>query len=106
MATKKTKKATASKPKTMASRRNPVAKRAVGAVTTPVVARQIVRGILASKKKTFTSTEIAEITDASPRHSRRTLAALADQRILTVNRAVAPFVYTVAQRERLRSLVG
>lgn len=107
MATKKTasKKATA-KPKTMASRRNPVAKRPTGVSTTPQVTQAIVRGIIASRKKNFTSTEIAEITDASPRHSRRTLAALADQRILTVNRAVAPFVYSVAEKARLRSLVG
>lgn len=103
--TKKTKKASTAKPKTMASRRNPVVRRSTGA-TTAVVTREIVRGILASRKKTFTSTEIAEVTAASPRHSRRTLAALANQRILTVNRSAAPFIYSVAQKARLRALVG
>ena len=103
--TKKTKKATA-KPKTMASRRNPTVKRVGPGVSTADVTPALVKGIIASKMKVFTSTEIAEVTAASPRHSRRTLAALASQRILTVNKAAAPFVYSIAQPARLRSLVA
>ena len=107
MATKKTtsKKSTA-KPKTMASRRNPVVQRpSAPTVTVPGVTQAIARGIL-SAPKNFTSTDIAESTAASPRHSRRTLAALAKQRILKVNRVAAPFVYSVAQRTKLKQIAA
>jgi len=74
------------------------------AIPTGEVFRSIVSSILARKTE-FTSTEIAEASEASPRHSRRTLAELAQKRVLRVQRGSAPFTYTVAQREALRRMV-
>lgn len=73
--------------------------------TTGEVFRSIVSSILARKNQ-FTSTEIAEDAEASPRHSRRTLAKLVEKRVLRVQRGPAPFVYTVAKRDSLRRMVA
>jgi len=73
--------------------------------STGEVFRSIVSSIL-TRKKEFTSTEIAEAASASPRHSRRTLAELAQKRVLKVQRGSAPFVYTVAKRDTLRRMVA
>jgi Fic family protein len=94
---KETKK-TAKKPKTMASRRGTVTK-------TASVFGAIVKTILNTKKKTFTSTEIAKASKASPRHSRRTLASLASKSVLRVKKGEAPFEYSVASRETLKKIV-
>ena len=94
---KETKK-TAKKPKTMASRRDVK-------VEVPKVFGSIVKTILNSKKKTFTSTEIAKAAKASPRHSRRTLASLASKNLLKVKKGEAPFEYSVASRETLKKFV-
>ena len=72
--------------------------------STGEVFQSIVSSILARKNE-FTSTEIAEASSASARHSRRTLAELAQKRVLRVQRGSAPFVYTVAQRDTLRRMV-
>lgn len=94
------KKVAAEKPKTMAARRPQTQPtRQVGEVF-----RTIVSTILNTRTKTFTSTYIADAACASQRHSRRTLAALADQRVLTVQRGTAPYVYRVSARARLRQL--
>lgn len=69
------------------------------------VFRSIVSSILARKNE-FTSTQIAEASEASPRHSRRTLAELAQKRVLKVSRDSAPFTYKVSQREALRRMVA
>ena len=96
------------KPKTMAARRttspSPVTARRTRTVTPngPTVRKSIVSAILSTRKKTFTSTDIAEASNASHRHSRRTLSVLADQRILIVERTQAPFQYRVVNRDRLR----
>lgn len=94
---KTTKKASA-KPKTMAARRT-----TTGTPSVPNVRKSIVTAILSTRKKTFTSTDIAEASNASPRHSRRTLTALARQRILVVEKGRAPFQYRVAARDKLRA---
>lgn len=100
----KTKKVAAEKPKTMAARRTttPVVARKTTTVSSPTVRKSIVSAILSTKKKSFTSSDIAEASHASPRHSRRTLSVLADQQILVVERVRAPFQYRVANRDRLR----
>ena len=69
------------------------------------VFRSIVSSILARKTQ-FTSNEIAKAAAASPRHSRRTLAELAQKRVLRVQREAAPYTYTVTQREVLRRMVA
>lgn len=105
MATKKTTAKKTAKPKTMASRRQTtVATRRTGGATESAVFKSIVSSILQTRKKTFTSTEIAQASSASPRHSRRTLAALAASNVLRVRREQAPFEYSVASRESLRRM--
>ena len=100
VATPKKKVATkkAAKPKTMAARRLPTTL----TPAIPQVRKSIVSAILATKKKTFTSTDIATASRASARHSRRTLSNLAKQRVLVVEKGRAPFQYRVANREKLR----
>lgn len=95
------KKAAAEKPKRMAARRPAPA---VTATPAGRVFRSIVSTILNSQKKTFTSTEIADLSNASPRHSRRTLSQLTRASVLTVNRVAAPYKYSVRSRTSLRQL--
>lgn len=70
-----------------------------------MVSRSIVSSIL-TRKNEFTSTDIAEVTGASPRHSRRTLAELVRRRVLRAQRKQTPFTYTVANRDSLRRLIA
>jgi len=94
---------TQEKPKTMAARRAAPTIQHVN--TVGHVFRNIVSTVLNAKKKTFTSTEIADMANASTRHSRRTLSDLTRRRLLTVQRGGSRFHYSVAKRGRLRQLV-
>lgn len=84
----------------MATRKN----KKVSTSSTGEVFRSIVSSVLARKNE-FTSTEIAEASEASTRHARRTLAQLVQKRLLRVQRGSAPYVYTVAQRDALRRMI-
>lgn len=95
---KKPVKKAATKPKTMSARRTPVTPQTVGAA--------IVGAVLDTRKKTFTSTDIAVVSEASPRHSRRLLTALAKKRILKVSKKTTPFEYAVTNRTKLRQFVA
>jgi len=63
--------------------------------------RQIVESVM-QQRKMFTSEDIVMQSQASDRHSRRTLAFLVENNALKVNRDERPYRYQIASREQLK----